>query len=150
MQSNESNFNGNPASINPDERQKWLQALAANMVALNNFLEAHAKVNSVQPQIKNDNIPSQHEHNQAMHEQAQVHQEQGQAHQDRVPVHQENDRERILIRHEQALSLRFRVTDASKAFYEYNSLGEEEKKLLPKRALEVMRDVANMVEGPRK
>lgn len=48
------------------------------------------------------------------------------------------------------LSLKFRVTDASKGFYEYESLGEEEKKMLPKRALEVMRDIANMVEGPRK
>ena len=144
MQSNESNFNGKPASLHPDERQKWLQALAANMVALNNFLKAHAKVNSVQPQVKDDNVPSQHERAQTMHNQ-------GQAHQDRVQVHQENDRERILIRHEQALSLKFRVTDASKGFYEYESLGEEEKKkLLPKRALEVMRDVANMVEGPRK
>lgn len=151
MQSNESNFNGNPTSLNPDERQKWLQALAANMVALNNFLEAQAKVNSVQPQVKDDNVHSQHKHAQAVHEQGQVPQEQGQVHQDRVQVHQENDRERILIRHEQALSLKFRVTDASKGFYEYESLGEEEKKkLLPKRALEVMRDVANMVEGPRK
>lgn len=150
MQSNESNFNGNPASLHSDERQKWLQALAVNMVALNKYLEAQAKVNSVQPQVKDDNVHSQHERAQTMHDQGQVHQEQGQAHQDRVQVHQENDRERILIRHEQALSLRFRVTDASKAFYEYESLGEEEKELLPKRALEVMRDVANMVEGPRK
>jgi hypothetical protein len=136
MQSNESNFKVNPTSLHPDERQKWLQALAVNMVALNKYLEAQAKVNIVQPQVKDDNVHSKHEHSQAMHE--------------HVQVHQEKDREKILIRHEQALSLKFRITDASKGFYEYESLGEEEKEALPRTTLEVMRDVANMVEGPRK
>jgi hypothetical protein len=47
-------------------------------------------------------------------------------------------------------SLKFRITDASKGFYEYECLSEEKKEVLPKTASEVMRDVANMVEGPRK
>jgi hypothetical protein len=171
MQSNESNFKGNPTSLDADERQKWLQALAVNMVALNKYIEEQAKVNFVQPQVNDDNVHSKHEHSQAMHEHVQVHQgqvqvhkgqvqvhqgqvqvhhDQVQVHHDQVQVRQEQDREKILIKHEQALSLKFRITDASKGFYEYESLSEEEKEALPKTTLEVMRDVANMVEGPRK
>ena len=150
MQSTESSSKVNPAFLHPAERQKWLQALAVNMVALNKYLEAQAKVNFVQPQIEADNIHPKHEHAHIMHEQAQAHQNQLQVNRERVQVHTEKDRERILIRHEQALSLKFRVADASKGFYGYESLSEEKKEALPKMALEVMRDVANMVEGPRK
>ncbi|KAG9198046.1 hypothetical protein G6514_000621 [Epicoccum nigrum] len=115
MQSNESDSKVNPTSLHPAERQKWLQALAHNMVALNRYAAQQATQGQVQ-----------------------------------VQVHQEKDRERIMIRHEQVLSLKFRITDASKGFYEYECLSEEKKEVLPKTALEVMRDVANMVQGPRK